>query len=181
MVIRFWRMLKWLSICLFFNIWVSKHVNVFRLPGTKSPICEDVRIDTKLNKFLWSNGVRNAGEPSDDLREVGCFQWLHLRCLAVCACACPASATRPEENLGKAIVAMQDLMYSWVEMLKLMWNHGNLSQESGRCINCQTTSWVVAIPSRGSRKVPDSLEIWVSVVSKKSAKETGFNMSMTLY
>ena len=35
MFTRFWRMLKWLSICLFFNIWVSKHVNVFLHPGTK--------------------------------------------------------------------------------------------------------------------------------------------------
>ena len=32
-------------------------MEVHRLP----PQCsEDVRIDTKLNKFLWSNGVRNA-------------------------------------------------------------------------------------------------------------------------
>ena len=35
MVNRFWRMLKWLSICLFFNIWVSKHVNVFLLRGPR--------------------------------------------------------------------------------------------------------------------------------------------------
>ncbi|CAJ1461180.1 unnamed protein product [Effrenium voratum] len=35
-------------------------VRVVRQFATKAMMTKDVRIDTKLNKFLWSNGVRNV-------------------------------------------------------------------------------------------------------------------------
>eukprot|EP00434_Breviolum_minutum_P004269 symbB.v1.2.003764.t1/scaffold207.1/size268535/11 len=38
-------------------------VRVVRQFAAKVMLTQDVRIDTKLNKFLWSNGVRNAREP----------------------------------------------------------------------------------------------------------------------
>ncbi|CAE6973481.1 RPL31 [Symbiodinium natans] len=35
-------------------------VRVVRLFASKVMATKDVRIDTKLNKFLWSNGIRNV-------------------------------------------------------------------------------------------------------------------------
>ena len=101
MVTRFWRMLKWLSICLFFNIWVSKHVNVFPHPGTmiQPPKVYNRSARTCASTPSWTSSFgatvsATPGSPQDDFRMVGCLQWLHLRCLVVCACACPGSATR---------------------------------------------------------------------------------------
>jgi len=63
---------------------------------------KEVRIDTSLNKFLWSKGVRNVREGADGCQTLAGLREARprsrvrprtLRCPSACACASRASAT----------------------------------------------------------------------------------------
>ena len=153
MVNRFWRMLKWLSICLFFNIWVSKHVNVFLLRG---PRFNHQKYIIDLRGRAHRHQVEQVPLEQRCPQRPGALRTTSGWLVACNGCTSGASscarALVPEAQRGQRKTCERPIVAGFdVSMSRNVETHVEITAKL-LCINCQTTSWLPLIPG-SSRKL----------------------------